>query len=56
MYKVQGGPSPEETARMIDTRNKVIAANTKIKTELQEYLENAENILNKTVKEYSVQN
>ena len=51
-YKVQGGPSPKETTRMIAARTETIAANTKLVTELKDKLAIADNALNKAVNEY----
>ncbi|HSV50046.1 MAG TPA: argininosuccinate lyase [Candidatus Acidoferrales bacterium] len=48
-YKVQGGPSPAETTRMLHARTKTIAANQKSITELNDHLTNAENTLNSAV-------
>ena len=53
-YKVQGGPSPAEVERALKTHQKTLADNKKAIAELNEHLANAENTLNKTVKDYSL--
>ncbi|NTU50688.1 MAG: hypothetical protein HGA87_07450 [Desulfobulbaceae bacterium] len=52
-YKVQGGPSPAETTRMLKVRNKTLAASKKSIADLNAQLANADSTLNKAVTTYS---
>ncbi len=52
-YKVQGGPSPAETTRMLKARTKTLNASKQSITTLRDHLTNAENTLNKAVTQYS---
>ena len=52
-YKVQGGPSPAETTRMLKARTKTLAASKKSIADLNAQLANDENTLNKAVTQYS---
>jgi argininosuccinate lyase len=52
-YKVQGGPSPAETTRMLKARTKTLKASKQSITDLSDHLANADTALNKAVTQYS---
>jgi argininosuccinate lyase len=52
-YKVLGGPSPKEVQRAIKTKNTILMKKLTAINKLKENLTNAENALNKTVKDYT---